>query len=176
LLLTNRIARILIGAILVTTVLGCAASAPEEPVSVSAVERQAENLQMGIHEPAATPLPNTVGVWEGTTVASCGMSLPNRCDAEELVTITLLQGEGSKLTGYYKCSYGNRDCYNMNETGKVMTASQNGSLLSIMVTMPDASTCRFNGRIENGAVNGGYTCYNGAALLEQGSWRARRSY
>jgi hypothetical protein len=117
-----------------------------------------------------------VGVWEGTTLAICPGSLANRCNAEQKVTITLVEGEGSKLTGFYKCAYGNMNCYNMNETGKIIEASLSGRLLRLRVLMPDGTSCMFNGRIVEDSVNGGYSCYAGGSLLERGSWRAKRAY
>jgi hypothetical protein len=118
-----------------------------------------------------------LGVWEGTTLASCGtMSLPTRCNAQQIVKITLVEGEDSKIGGFYKCSYGNMNCYNMNETGKVVAVTTNGSQLSLRVMMVDGTSCRFNGRVNNSAVLGGYACYSGASQFEQGTWRANHSY
>src|SRR5437870_6346577 len=41
------------------------------------------------------------GVWQGTTLASCAAFayLPSRCNAQQKVTITLLQAPDGKLTG-----------------------------------------------------------------------------
>jgi hypothetical protein len=104
------------------------------------------------------------------------MSLPTRCNAQEIVKITLVEGEDSKIGGYYKCSYGNMNCYNMNETGKVVAVTTNGPQLSLRVMMVDGTSCRFNGRVNNSAVLGGYACYSGASQFEQGTWRANHSY
>jgi hypothetical protein len=116
------------------------------------------------------------GVWQGTTLASCPQSIPNRCNAQQKVTITLLQGNDSKLTGKYTCSYGNMDCYHMNDRGKVVDVATNGKRMNIRVQMPDGTSCIFTGLDENQSVNGGYSCYNGGRQIEQGTWRARRSY
>jgi hypothetical protein len=127
---------------------------------------------------AAKPREHVMGVWDGTTLASCDSMLrfENRCNAQQKVTITLLEGKDSKLGGYYKCAYGNQNCYNLNETGKVVDATLNGSRVSMRVIMRDGTTCRFSGLDKGGDINGGYACYSGGSVLEQGSWRARHSY
>lgn len=117
-----------------------------------------------------------LGVWDGTTLATCATSLPSRCNAEQNVSITLVEEENSKIGGYYKCSYGNMDCYHLNETGKVVDAAMTGTRISMRVMMRDGTSCRFGGRVSNGAVIGGYSCYTGGSQFEQGTWRARHSY
>jgi hypothetical protein len=125
----------------------------------------------------ATSGGKVVGVWDGTTLASCSASLPqDRCNAQQKVSITVLQGENGKLGGFYKCSFGTQDCYHLNETGKVVDATITGTLVTMRVMMPDGTTCAFNGRPAENVVNGGYTCTSGGAILERGVWRARRSY
>jgi hypothetical protein len=117
-----------------------------------------------------------VGIWEGTTVASCNVSmLPDRCNAQQKVKLTVLQGANDKLTGNYKCSYGTQNCYHMNETGKIVDASITGKQVMMRVQMPDGMSCIFTGHNEGDRVNGGYTCYTGGSLLERGSWRAVRT-
>lgn len=122
---------------------------------------------------------NLVGVWEGTTRASCRapMPFPDRCNALQEVTMTLLRNPNGKLSGHYRCAYGNMNCFHMNESGKIVDASLNGPQVTMRVMMPDGTSCLFTGRTsESNDVNGGYTCYSGGARLEQGSWRAKRSY
>jgi hypothetical protein len=127
---------------------------------------------------AANPREHVLGVWDGTTLASCNplVRFQDRCNAQQKVTITLLEQKDAKIGGYYKCAYGNQNCYNLNETGKVVDATLNGSRVSMRVIMRDGTTCRFSGLDKGGDINGGYSCYSGGSLLEQGSWRARRSY
>ena len=118
-----------------------------------------------------------LGVWQGTTLAACGgLSLPNRCDAQEQIKITLFENPGSEIDGLYKCSYGNMDCYHQNDSGKVVDAQMNGQELSMRVIMLDGTSCRFVGRVRDNQVNGGYSCFSGASQFEQGTWRARHSY
>jgi hypothetical protein len=119
-----------------------------------------------------------IGVWQGTSLASCGfgLSLPNRCNAEQSITITLVPGDNGKIGGYYKCAYGTMNCFNMNTTGKVGLVAVNGSLLSVLVMMPDGTSCRYQGRIVDNAINGGYSCFAGGSKYEQGVWRSKREY
>ena len=118
------------------------------------------------------------GVWQGTTLATCAAfaHIPSRCNAEQIVTITLLQGPDAKLSGRYTCAYGNTDCYQENDTGKVIDVNITGKRMSVRVLMPDATSCIYTGINVNQTVNGGYTCYQGGGLIEEGSWQARRSY
>jgi hypothetical protein len=157
--------------ILTFAVAGCSAS-PPYPREYSAPAAAAGSDNAG----AKTDNP-ILGVWDGTTLASCGMqSLPNRCNAQQLVKITLVEGPDSKVGGYYQCAYGNMNCYHLNETGKVVDAGMNGQLLSMRVMMNDGTSCRFNGRVNDNAVLGGYSCYTGASQFEEGTWRAKHSY
>jgi hypothetical protein len=132
-----------------------------------------DNLSSSRAEKKSNPL---LGVWQGKTLASCAMSIPNRCNAQESVKITLVEGAGSKIGGLYNCSYGNMDCYHQDYTGKVVEAKMNGSELSLRVMMLDGTSCWFNGRVSSDAVNGGYSCSTGASIFEQGTWRAQHLY
>jgi hypothetical protein len=116
------------------------------------------------------------GVWTGTTIAICPGSIRSRCNAHQKVTIALAEGANGKLGGYYKCAYGNSNCYNMNETGKVGYAKVTDGRLWVRVIMPDGSSCLFNGMMIGGGsgINGGYSCSVGGASFERGSWRAKR--
>ena len=91
------------------------------------------------------------------------------------VSITLREGDNSTFTGSYACAYGNEDCYNTNNTGKVTDVTLTDSRITFRVIMPDATSCIFNGNVANNTINGGYACYNGGLLLEQGSWLAHRA-
>lgn len=116
-----------------------------------------------------------VGVYEGTSLASCNVSLPNRCNAQQIIRITLVQ-EDSGLKGNYRCSYGTMNCYNMNETGKVVKASVNGNQMTARVQMPDGTSCVYTARMNGESFSGGYSCYGGGTMIEAGSWKGRRLY
>jgi hypothetical protein len=116
-----------------------------------------------------------IGVWEGLTLASCNTSSPTRCNAQEKVTLTFIEGT-SGVTGYYRCAYSTMDCLGQNETGKVANASLNGGQITARVEMPDGTSCLYTGHTADNIVNGGYSCYAGGSLIESGSWNARRTY
>lgn len=124
----------------------------------------------------ATPKSDIVGVYRGTTRAYCLHTIPGRCNAVQDVTITLTEDGDSKILGSYQCSYGNQVCYNLNETGKVVSTSIDGSRLNVRVMMPDGSSCLFSGLKSDDTINGGYSCYQGGSLIEQGIWRAKKAY
>jgi len=125
----------------------------------------------------AAPVSKLLGTWQGTTLASCAFGvLPGRCNAQQKVTITVMEGSGSKLTGFYRCAYGTQNCLNMNESGKVIEATATGNRITLRVIVTDGSSYIFTGYVNGDTVNGGYTVYSGGALLERGTWVARRSY
>jgi hypothetical protein len=116
-----------------------------------------------------------LGIWNGTTVAR-NVSEPGRRGAQQLVTITLLEGQNSTINGYYKCSYGNQTCFRQNTTGDVMAASLEGSRILIRIRLHDATTCMFSGKVMNSLATGGYAVYAGGGILEQGDWSSRHNY
>jgi hypothetical protein len=154
--------------------IGCSEALSASPTGDSLLTDRAETAshQLASSESAVT------GVWQGSTLADCGVSssFPSRCNAEQKVTITLMRGPNSKISGRYTCSYGNMDCYHANDTGRVAGVSMSGRRMNIRVIMPDGTSCIFSGPNLEDTVNGGYSCYQGGALIEQGSWRAERSY
>jgi hypothetical protein len=116
------------------------------------------------------------GVWQGQTSATCAMTPDRtRCGAVNYITFTLFQ-HGSEVTGSYKCAYGNLNCRNMNDTGRVVNGKMGQTLLTMLVMLPDGSSCRFSGQPKADNIQGGYTCTQGGARVEQGLWKAQRSY
>src|SRR6185312_6081686 len=94
--------------------------------------------------PPSSPGEQVVGVWSGTTRAGCNVdSIATRCNALQKVEITLQKDEKGELTGFYKCAYGNQNCYDLNERGKVVNASLTAKQLFARVQMPDGSSCIF---------------------------------
>ena len=93
------------------------------------------------------PRPNVTGVWLGRSEASCGAFLHERgrCLAMQNITFSPIQDEQSTVSGYYKCSYGNSVCLNLNELGKVRYAKIDSGVLSMRVMMEDGSDCIFDG-------------------------------
>jgi hypothetical protein len=180
-------------------IVGCASVAPQyqetsatvvSSRSVQSVARDGAGEQQSIatqtvlesREPSAAerkPRPNGVtGVWRGEARANCNvvmMADVTRCGAVNVITFTLLQNKAN-VSGYYRCAYGNMNCYNMNETGRIATGNMSKRLLRMRVMMPDGSDCVFNGWPMGDAMRGSYTCLQGGGLLEQGQWSAMRSY
>jgi hypothetical protein len=123
------------------------------------------------------PENKVIGVWQGTTLAACSAMLPtDRCNAEQNVSITVLEGPDGKPTGHYKCWFGTEDCLQGNDGGKVIEASLTGGQISIRVLTRDGLTYMFSGLVTNDSVNGVYTCTSGGGVLERGRWQARRTY
>jgi hypothetical protein len=168
------LAPILMSAIVTALTLRCVAGCS----GTSNVLNPSATAERGGQSGAGDAESNFAGVWQGTTLASCGAfgSRPGRCDALQKVTITLLEESDAKLTGRYTCAYGNRDCYHGNDTGKVIDVSIAGARLSVRVIMPDATSCIYTGIEANQTINGGYSCYRGGGLIEQGSWHAHHSF
>ena len=116
----TRAAKILaIGSFIVMSVTGCSSNAPYQSSYSAAPAEAAPATTAAASTSAAKADSGILGVWDGTTLATCSRSLPSRCNAQQMVSITLIEGDDSKIGGYYKCSYGNMDCYHLNETGKV---------------------------------------------------------
>jgi hypothetical protein len=168
---------------------GCTAGAPQYAESAytppaAAATAQADTVkdaQMpGAAQEKGQPEKGQIdvtGVWRGKSSAECGMLIPDetRCGAVNEITFTLLQ-QSAKVSGFYKCSYGNMDCRNGNDIGKVALGTIGTNLLQMRVMMPDGSDCIFNGRPKGNAIDGGYLCLQGGGLIERGIWRAGRSY
>lgn len=117
------------------------------------------------------------GVWEGTSLATCGVFVgdQNRCGAVNKITFTFLQHD-TDVSGHYACNFGNQDCRNLDESGKIEDGRIKSSLLTLRVAMQDGSDCMFNGQPKGDAIEGGYSCLQGGGLIEQGYWNVRRSY
>jgi hypothetical protein len=173
----SRIAGVMFSMLLAALTFGCA-SGGSDTYSGTPADHSAATAPNTQGASAAGAESEFTGVWQGTTLASCAAFtyLPTRCNAEQIVTITLLQGPDAKFSGRYTCAYGNMDCYDENNSGKVIDVSFAGRRMSVRVLMPDATSCIYTGINVNQNINGGYSCYQGGGLIEQGSWLARRSY
>jgi hypothetical protein len=169
------IAGVILSTILSALLLGCASRTGDDSPSPLAKGLAGTDAQAASKSSAESSFS---GVWEGTTRASCASLLyrPGRCNALQNVTITVLEGPNGKYSGSYTCAYGNMDCFNQNTTGKVVAVSFAGARMNVRVMMPDAMSCIYTGINVNQNINGGYSCYQGGGLVEEGSWLARRSY
>src|SRR5579859_6882879 len=48
---------------------------------------------------------SVVGVWNGLTLANCATSPSDRCNAQQKITLTMIETDRG-LRGYYRCAYG----------------------------------------------------------------------
>jgi hypothetical protein len=117
---------------------------------------------------------NVAGYWSGMTRVTppCGFS-SGRCNAVNKITFSLRQ-KGKRLKGKYTCAYGTLNCRNgdADNTGKVVSGRVSGNQLRLSVVLPaDVSNCYYNGMLTSPTtIHGGYSCYQGGALLEEGVW------
>jgi hypothetical protein len=119
------------------------------------------------------------GLWSGTTrvMPPCAFS-SGRCDAVNKITFTLVQ-TGDHIKGKYTCAYGNMICRNggADNKGKVVSGRISGSQVRLSVVIPaDVSNCYYHGELTSPtAIRGGYSCYQGGELVEEGMWDAKLS-
>ncbi len=122
---------------------------------------------------------NASGIWEGKSVATClagPFSIDTRCNAINQIAITMVQ-DHEKITGFYKCSTGNTDCRNQNDSGTIFGGSLKNGKLFLRIGMPDGSSCLFNGSpVAANLIRGGYSCYQGGGFEEQGRFEVGRNY
>jgi hypothetical protein len=150
---------------------GCAASPAPAMTSASPAQSPPE---------ASRPIFDASGVWDGQSVASCTafnpLSFNTRCNAINKIAITMVM-ENAKITGFYKCSIGNMDCRNQNDSGTIASGSMEHGRLALRIGMPDGSSCIFNGVLTAAnQIKGNYTCYQGGGLAEQGRFEIGRNY
>jgi|SRR5208282_481270 len=131
------------------------------------------------HQSQTVPVAADIGgQWSGISVASCiPFQTPSgRCNAQQKMTFAFVKNE-SQWSGSYSCAYGNMICRNGNESGQVASVTASGrDFTLIRVQLSDGTSCLFKGIFERAKVNGVYSCYGGAAVIEQGSWRASRDF
>ncbi len=95
-----------------------------------------------------------------------------------LITLTLVQS-GGEISGHYTCEFGNYLCRHdgMDDAGYIAAGSVVGRNLRLRIMIPaDVSSCMFYGAISAERMTGGYTCYEGGGLVEEGIWQAVRIY
>jgi hypothetical protein len=126
---------------------------------------------------AALPANNITGVWRGRSFADCPMVTidnPGRCGAMQYITLTMFQ-DGPRISGSYRCAYGNENCRDIAETGVIRNGQMIARLLRIYVMLEDGSTCRFTGIPQNGVLEGRYQCHWGGPV-ERGEFHVELSY
>ena len=164
----RSVSRIL-GVVATITICGCAAR-PAPSIDVSPQTASASDQ-------AVRDDPTVSGVWEGSSISGCLFNTtdPGRCQAEQKITLTMFQ-QGDKVTGFYKCAYGNQVCRHLNETGLIRNGKLNRTLLMMRVMHEDGSMCFFTGRPHGNQFNGGYECLQGGGIIEEGTFQTRRNY
>jgi hypothetical protein len=100
---------------------------------------------------------------------------PGRCSAMQNITLTMFQ-TGAAVTGFYACAYGNQVCRHLNETGVIRRGSVTRTRLTLRVMHEDGSMCFFTGWPKDGRFDGGYECLQGGGIIEQGTFKTRRTY
>jgi hypothetical protein len=121
--------------------------------------------------------PNVTGVWQGRSIADCFMvtlTNPGRCSAMQKITLTMFQ-DGQRVTGSYRCSFGNENCRGLAETGVIRNGEMHHRLLRIRVMLDDGSMCFFTGMPQKDTMEGRYEC-QWEGPREEGSFHAERSY
>lgn len=119
------------------------------------------------------------GYWSGTTrVTPCVFSSSGRCNAVNNITLSLEQ-QSDRINGKYTCAYGNLNCRNggADDTGRIVSGRISGNEIRLSVIIPaDVSNCYYNGRLTSPTtIRGGYSCYQGGGLLEEGIWDVTRA-
>ena len=119
------------------------------------------------------------GNWSGTTRVTppCAWS-SGRCNAVNNITFAF-KLKGDYIKGKYTCAYGNMICRNggADNTGKVVSGRVSGDQIRLSVVLPaDVSNCYYNGMLTSPtSIRGGYMCYQGGELVEEGMWNVSRA-
>jgi hypothetical protein len=98
-----------------------------------------------------------------------------RCHAVVNIELILTQ-QGSTVGGSYKCRAGTMMCRKLNDTGEIAYGATHDGSLSLRVTLPDGSSCIFEGKRFEDRMAGGYICLQGGAIMERGQWQVERIY
>jgi hypothetical protein len=128
----------------------------------------------------STPPAGFTGVWKGRLrVTPCPPTMreQSRCGAVNNITFTIIE-DGSEVSGHYTCAIGTVICRNGNDakTGKIISGRVSGKNIRFSVMVPsDVSNCDYTGYSPKpGNMRGGYTCYQGGGLVEQGMFEVTR--
>ena len=120
------------------------------------------------------PARDVTGNWHGITqVLACDTEGSGRCNAVNRVKFSLVQRD-SRISGKYSCSYGNFESRHggPDSDGYVQWGDTRGSAAHVDVLLPsDLSSCLFSWDVSADTIAGTDRCYEGGALIEQGTWR-----
>jgi hypothetical protein len=132
----------------------------------------------GVSHAQAVYATNVSGNWSGTTrvMPPCNFS-SGRCNAVNKITFKFVQ-HGDRIKGKYTCAYGNLICRNggADNTGKIVSGRLAENQIRLSLVIPsDVSNCYYNGALTSATTaRGGYACYNGGDLVEEGVWDISR--
>ncbi len=99
---------------------------------------------------------------------------PGRCNATNRVTFSIEDKNGA-VSGAYGCEFGNSACRNQADGGNIIHGELARRRVSLRVYIPaDGSTCTFNGRLQDQTIRGGFSCTQGTAIVDSGSWEMRK--
>jgi len=152
-------------------IFGCTAGTDKQQASAVEPHSALHNVSFSGDHPGLT------GVWEGISVADCiGIQIDDlgRCEATQNITLTMFQ-EGEKVSGYYRCAYGNQNCRDQAETGVIRNGNMLGRRLMMRVMLEDGSMCYFTGIPAGDRLDGRYSCMT-SGLFEKGGFHTERSY
>jgi hypothetical protein len=128
----------------------------------------------------AQPAPaGFTGLWKGTlrVMPSMNVREQNRIGAVNNISFTIIENDG-KISGHYTCSIGTQICRNGNADngGQIVSGNASGKNIHFTVILPaDVSNCYYNGySTAPGQMRGGYNCYQGGSLIEQGNFEVTR--
>jgi len=153
--------------------IGAPAGAPATGAPVSGA--QAEVAQAAPTDRGAAR--GVSGVWQGISISDCvgEPSDPGRCSAMQRITLTMFQ-QGTEVTGFYKCAFGNQMCRHLDEAGVIHNGTLKSTRLMMRIMHEDGSMCFFTGRPDGDRFEGGYECLQGGGIVEQGTFQTRRTY
>lgn len=85
--------------------------------------------------------------------------------------------DGTHVSGFYNCAYGNRMCLNLDRNGRIRNGFVENERLMIRVMLEGGLTCFFNGMfLPAERLSGNYLCLEGGGLVETGHFYVQRSY
>jgi len=116
------------------------------------------------------------GVWQGRSVCELNPHYGMSCLGFRNISFTFVQTNGSGKAGFYRCRTGTAECRNRLGRGTIARIDMLGTRVWLRVMLGDGSSCLFSSRPRPRQMVGGYECTSGAAMVEEGWWRADRIY
>jgi hypothetical protein len=102
-------------------------------------------------------------------------SIRHVCRAVERISFTMLRHNGTSW-GFYGCAPGTTPCYDQVDRGEIKYVELTGRTLWLRVMRDDHSSCLFDTIPTAERMRGTFWCFQGATLIERGSWQVERVY